>query len=301
MDAATRPVDSDTAFCAAISRQDGSTLFGTATVARHWLLLEYRGAWAARATDDNTLPPAVRNWLNTQLSQRPESRLQFIRRPGAAQREAPLTLYYATTGDARHSLRRWVLDSYDALFDVDLAAGADVSTRPHYFVCVNGRRDQCCARLGQPVFAALAERLPEQTWQTTHIGGHRFAATLLALPAGAAYGFLTPDDVPALIAAHARGDLYLPRLRGRTYYAQPVQAADFFLRRARGNVALDGRWVQSVETAADGSWRVIFAAADGTRLGEVSVRRVPIRQTLVSCSPAKQKDAARYELVSLDT
>ncbi len=40
-----------------------------------------------------------------------------------------------------------------------------------------GRRDRCCARLGVPLFDALAPHVDaDRLWQSSHHGGHRFAA-----------------------------------------------------------------------------------------------------------------------------
>jgi hypothetical protein len=61
-------------------------------------------------------------------------------------------------------------------------------------VCTNGRRDVCCALWGQRFYAAAAALLPN-VWQTTHLGGHRFAATAVSLPA--AEYFLLRADGPA--------------------------------------------------------------------------------------------------------
>ena len=50
---------------------------------------------------------------------------------------------------------------------------------PLYLVCTHGKRNVCCARLGGPLAQALAARHPGQVWETTHVGGHRFAANLV--------------------------------------------------------------------------------------------------------------------------
>jgi hypothetical protein len=59
-------------------------------------------------------------------------------------------------------------------------------------VCTNGRRDLCCARFGTPVYNYLKNEEPGfpglRAWQSTHMGGHRFAANLLWLPQGVLYG-----------------------------------------------------------------------------------------------------------------
>ena len=46
-----------------------------------------------------------------------------------------------------------------------------------------------------PVFvtAALARVFPDEVWECTHLGGHRFAPTALVLPTGYSYGRLDQE------------------------------------------------------------------------------------------------------------
>lgn len=100
-----------------------------------------------------------------------------------------------------------------------------------YLVCTHGRRDPCCATLGIPLYQALQAIAPAQTWQTSHLGGHRFAPVIAVLPSGYGYGRLAPDDMPTWHAAHARGHLsHLPNLRGASRHPAPAQYAECALR-----------------------------------------------------------------------
>ena len=108
---------------------------------------------------------------------------------------------------------------------------------PLFTVCTNGKRDRCCALLGPPLYQALREAVAlEQgapgaaVWQSTHVGGHRFAATVLVFPDGINYGRLAPDQAAELLAAQAEKRLLLRHLRGRVGLDPVAQAADFFLR-----------------------------------------------------------------------
>ena len=78
---------------------------------------------------------------------------------------------------------------------------------PLWLVCTNGRRDRCCAEIGRPITAALAERWPEATWETTHLGGHRFSGTLLALPSGHTLGRLDVASAVEACAALEKGSV----------------------------------------------------------------------------------------------
>jgi len=97
---------------------------------------------------------------------------------------------------------------------------------PQYFVCVNAKRDICCAKFGRPTYAALHEALGGRAWQTTHVGGHRYAPNILALPQSALYGRVMPDDVPEFLAATENNRLARSFLRGQTRYSATAQVAE---------------------------------------------------------------------------
>ena len=66
---------------------------------------------------------------------------------------------------------------------------ATTSRGRSFLVCAHGRRDACCARLGLPLFDALnAQLLPTHLWQSSHLGGHRFAPNVVVLPVGIQLG-----------------------------------------------------------------------------------------------------------------
>ena len=89
------------------------------------------------------------------------------------------------------------------------------------------------ARLGVPLAQALAARHPGQVWETTHVGGHRFAANLVLLPHGVYYGPVTLGLAAAAIDAYQRGSVVVNRYRGRAGQARADQEAEY-ARRAEG-------------------------------------------------------------------
>ena len=83
---------------------------------------------------------------------------------------------------------------------------------PVFLVCTHGKRNVCCARLGVPLAQALATRHPGQVWETTHVGGHRFAANLVD---PAARPLLRPGRRGPGRGPGRRGDRRVPARRGR--------------------------------------------------------------------------------------
>jgi hypothetical protein len=163
---------------------------------------------------------------------------------------------YAMTLERSEDLLALELDAWSR---GGVAPGAR-ETEPLYLVCVHGKRDRCCALLGLPVYRALSEQVGERAMETTHLGGHRFAATLLVLPSGLCYGRMSPAQVPGLIEATARDEWFeLDYARGRTAYGPEAQAAEIALRRATGVMAIDAYRLDGVDKK-EGGFEVRFGS-----------------------------------------
>ncbi len=256
-----------------------------------WLLLEHPEQWERKALRSAGISVALSRWLNEAERRVEGLRIQLIRRPGGRASGGRRVFLGHSAGREPQVWSR-ELETLDAIQEVDLQswvqgrepAGFERHDDPLYLVCVHGKRDRCCARLGMPVFSALAAQRPGQVWQTSHLGGHRFAATLLCLPEAVCYGRVTQTEVPALVAAHAEGRLHdLERFRGRTCHEAVVQAAEACLRAKSGEMSIHGVGDARVEPAsADGSehlWRVRF---EGTA-HVVMVRREGLGPLVKSC------------------
>jgi hypothetical protein len=108
---------------------------------------------------------------------------------------------------------------------------------------------------------------PGDVWETSHLGGDRFAANVLVLPHGFVYGQV-PDDGAVLVDAHARGQVALPWLRGRAGTGAPVQAAQHHARAELGLLGVGDlvpREVRPLPAPAFGveRWAVTLAGPDG--------------------------------------
>ncbi len=257
---------SEDVYCSENSAALGERLYGTAVYTQIWFLLEYRPAWAARATEnqDNDLPPLVQDWLREQVAGVENGRLQFIKQ---SKRSGNLAFFVAImTGDAPR-LYEFSLTDYEDLLTLDMAAllaengryAAHRRIEPLYFICTHGKRDRCCAKFGLVFYNLLANVVGDQAWQVSHLGGHRFAVTALTLPDGVIYGRLQLADIPQLVAAQRNGNLLLDRLRGQTRYDPLLQTADYFLRQQTGVLGVDAfRLVDGGETAVH-QWQFTFA------------------------------------------
>jgi len=295
-------------FCAKESDACGEGLWGTAVSHTSlWIALEVREPWGRKAFEECELgDPANKRVLEDLAEAHPELRIQLIRRPEV--RRGDPALYVARTGFGKQSLWRVPLTGYDDLPSMNWAAWARGEVqwaawrqqKPLYLVCVHGRRDRCCAQRGMPVYAALEERVRGRVWQTSHLGGHRFAATLVSLPDGVCYGRVEPVEAPALLTAREAGRFYdLGRVRGRTSLASVAQAAECAVRTHTGDLALSDMRLEEISESDDGVVQVVMVDDRGQR-ASAQLRRVRVGEAPASCG-AEPTPVYRYEVLGVET
>jgi hypothetical protein len=212
--------------CSATSLAAGEPLAGTAVHEANWLLVEMRGAWGRDAVVDTELPAPARSAMEAF-----QGKVILVRRPD---RRRGVAVIRATVTEAGGAAVRHRLARLDELAGADLEHGEPVSG-PIVLVCAHGRRDACCARLGPPLFGVLAPHVaPERLWQSSHLGGHRFAPNVLVLPHGIHLGRIPVERGREVAELLEDGRIPLNLYRGRTVYAPPVQAAELLIRSELG-------------------------------------------------------------------
>ena len=295
--------------CSALSSELNEPLIGTATRVDSWFLLEYPGPWRSKATVDNELARPVQSWLDRLVESAPAGRLQFIKQPQKRSNVGRgVAFFIAFARDEEARLFRLDAPSYEALLEIDTAAvlageappGAMRVPEPLFLVCTNGRRDRCCALHGVTLYEKLSAQVGDAVWQTTHLGGHRFAPTVLTLPDGYLYGRLSVEQASQFIVARSRGELILDHVRGRTRYEGVVQAADMLLRRETGEKQIDAYQLLTLDALAAGNeWRVRFLTTATGEIQQLYVRGKALDLDLLdSCGKPRNKPVIRYELRS---
>ncbi|MYD99003.1 MAG: hypothetical protein F4X98_16660 [Gammaproteobacteria bacterium] len=235
-------------YCSDLCLASGEPMLGTAVEVDVWLLLEYKPTWKAKALEDNDLAEQTRAWIDRTLAAVAQTgrkaRAQFIRRPELDVAET--TLFIAEDG----GLRRFQGEGYREIQQLDIdSADIEEVAEPHYFVCTNGQRDLCCARYGLPVYQELRGSVGARAWQTTHLGGHRFAPNVLVLPQGAVYGRVFADAARDFVSTIEAGGMSVDHLRGRSAYPPEAQVAETGIDGACTLLAVNGTTV-TFETPA---------------------------------------------------
>ncbi len=293
--------------CTDVSLSMDEALYGTAAQATTWFILEYRQPWAPKAPSDNQLPTHINTWLNDQLGQVENGRLQFIRRKTNA--ESPYTFYIGITHESDQRLYKFELANYDDLLSLDVpailagneSAKEHQSFEPLVIVCTHGKRDRCCALYGLPILNAFQTHLGENVWQTTHTGGHRFAPTLITFPDGACYGRLTVDEVPHIVNAMQNGTVYMEKLRGLSCYSGVEQVANYLLRHETGKDSLTSFQHISTETAVDNQFIITFDQPRQDQRHIITIEQDPNPLSLYASSGKfKVKDVPQFTFISHD-
>lgn len=312
--------------CATASLDLAEPLSGTAAAARTWLLIEQPGPWGGKALTQSHLDPGLGRALEAAAAAH-GARVALIRRPGRHADRAGAArhrVFIARTVPGDSWIRTALLqaEALESLRELDFAAldtspgteGAALGPGwlpyggdPLALVCTNGKRDRCCALLGRPLAGELAASGVGDVWEITHIGGHRFAPTLLVLPYGYAYGRLDATGVKAVLHAVQDGRVLTEGCRGRSAWDRPGQAADLAVRDRTGETRADALTVWDAAPMADGArWAVTVVHTDGRRWRVTVTERtdgpaLPASCGALAASPARMEIDGVEEVTGVTT
>jgi len=280
--------------CAQWSAECAEPLAGTATQAAGWILIEQPGSWGPDALTGSGLDPEIsatlaRTATHEQTPQQ-QIRIQLIRRPRPLMHGSgrSKTAYIVHSGPSAWA-RRITFERDEELLALPIGDAlqahpsqvGDAVDHPLFLVCTHGSRDRCCAELGRPVALSLCDYVADaasdastdeahagiEIWETSHVGGHRFAGNVVVLPEGLVYGRLDAAAARTVVEAHRSGQVATDWLRGRSGYPPAVQAAEVFARQRTGSV---GRTFRHLSHDVENSDVVVTMEIDGV----TSVERV---------------------------
>lgn len=263
--------------CAVRADERGDAMLGTAFPAARLLLVEQPFPWGFQGLRSSHFDAETALALEARC--RAEGiRVQAIRRPGKPPHPEHRRWMLVDTRRATRSVRSGEFAHDDELLELPLAGSrGEPDDEPLYLVCTHGRHDPCCASRGRPLIVNLAAAQPGRVWQSSHLGGCRFAPTVLVLPLGLMYGRVPPSAAAQLMVATQAGEVLPEFLRGRIGIPPAAQAALGFAHEHLGLQRVDD--LEVVRTAAGA---VLIESPRG-RL-EVSVRRQRVDAAGLTCA-----------------
>jgi hypothetical protein len=274
-----------------MSVADAEPLAATASRVDTWILIEYRGLWAYDAVDGSTLSKELKAHLRAERKRLPHARILFVRRAERRGRDG-LLVFVARTTESAGAVRRLELERHDDLTGLELDAVGSPVDHPLFLVCTHGKHDRCCAKYGRPLYDAVCEQVEDGwAWQSTHIGGDRFAGNVVVLPEGVYYGRVEPSEAWPVLEAALDGRVHLPHYRGRSCYGFAAQAAERSVREETGLLGVFDVRVVAIER--DGDVWLAQVEAGGTSY-DVDVHRELGEATHLTCSAEQLKRPTHY-------
>jgi hypothetical protein len=276
------------AFCAEVSLANAESLAATASRVDHWMLVEYRGPWGYDAVMDAGLSDEVKASLREQRDGRPNTKLLFLRSPH--RRAHPtLAVFWGSSPERGGAIFRAEIGAHEDLLGLDLTRpGGEQLDHPLLIVCTHGKHDPCCARYGRPLYKALEEQAEDGwVWQSSHLGGDRFAGNVVFLPEGLYFGRVGPTHAGAVLDAYLAGRIALDHYRGRSAHTFSEQAAEVAVRRLTGL-----RGIGDLELVEHDGAHVRFRA--GSRNFDVGVVYEPGEPTYLTCAAEALRRPRRY-------
>ncbi len=292
-------------FC---SQQDDINLLGSAPECELWLMLEYSQAWGRKVLTDSNLSSPIKDLFDDFKRQFPHSKLLFIKQPERRSREST-RFYISLRRNDSNCLLKFDLNSYADLLELDLSG---ICENPEHYsahydestlalVCTNGKRDQCCAKFGLPVYKTLQNRFGESVWQCSHFGGHVFAPTMMVLPQNLCFGKIPVAQSCDIVDKVARGTIDARYLRGECRYPKPIQAALQFLRKETQNHAIGSyRLLNVLENTVE---KVVVEFQDCANKAQFTVSvaiSTSDKERVSSCALIKMYHPREFSLTALE-
>ncbi|WP_332303157.1 sucrase ferredoxin [Rhizobium sp. GR12] len=171
--------------------------------------------------------------------------------------------------------------------------------------CTDGKQDPCCARYGFATWKALrlaADPARFRILQSTHLGGCRFAASLVVLPQRARYSRLEPNQVEEFLACLESGTPFLPAYRGNPALTAPEQMAEFAVLSWARQRGASGEVLLANEQIHADSQTIRYAATIGAHCATVVVKKVDFdvnTRCVTIFEPEGTKEVARWVATSV--
>lgn len=299
----------DTWRCSDAARDRGDPLLATAPPARRLLLVEVPGPWGQAGLATTRLPREVSSRLAA-TADVAGVRVQLIRSTGRhAVRRTPGAVdgsgHAWALADAEAGVVRWGSWRRPAdLLEIDLheplAPEVHARTGPQRLalVCTHAKRDVCCAVRGRPVAAAVAAAgLGRDTWETSHLGGDRFAANLLLLPEGEVFGGLDPESAVEAARRLDAGRLTFGSYRGRVGRPPVEQAAMHLAAVALDDDRVGAVRVTGVPRQTGEGWEV--SVVHGGVTHRMSLAESWAEPERLTCSALASSPARRFTVRSM--
>lgn len=290
-------------FCSDVSRRHNEQIYGTAGRGYIWLLLEYPKPWTRKLLTESALSDETKTYIRDLLNIIPNSRMLFISQ--GSSRKEKISLFIVICQEKEPYTFRFYLDDYEDLLNINIPALIREESpwtvknySPLFLVCTDGKHDKCCAKFGFPIFKSFRDYTGDLVWESSHVGGDRFAANVVCFPHGIFYGHVTQHDLWSIVDGYREQKVYLNKYRGRACYSRQAQVGEYFIRYRSGIESLNDLYLIDVSQNADEEeWQVRFASAKYGKIHEVTFSSFKSSfEYHLTCNSTEEKSVAQYSL-----
>ena len=285
-------------FCSAASRYFKEDIHGSAANYNGFILLEHSDPFPEKINQAHFDPYFIAGLQD--LAKQKKAKLLLIRNRKTdfktcrliyvdCLRQRYLTLH-STLADVAAIRLEFYINSPDAIWETD----------PFFVVCTNGKKDKCCAKFGFPVFKFIENHdkaIP--VFESTHVGGDRFAANAVCLPQGIYYGRVMVEDVDAILEATDRQQVHYPNYRGLCTRSFLYQSVECYLREELQDFSIGFDF--TIEAQEDDADRFYFrVTANGASYQLRLLKKVIPYPYYLTCKSQKPGNITRYVLEHFD-
>ena len=211
---ASEETEAESRLCCVVSKANGEDPAGSATPFDRCLMVEVEAPWEGDVTDSRLFPEGLREVVAGARGRGLLDKFTAIMPDPEYSREGHTRFLHFRKPPgpfARYEKDDFLVPDADLVVAVEaLFAGQEGLARFERYrqetsrvreimVCTHGSRDACCGKFGFPFYYTLRQEYaaPEtlRVWRSSHVGGHRFAPTLMDLPEGRYWGRLEPEAV----------------------------------------------------------------------------------------------------------
>ncbi len=315
------PCLSDAQLCSLVSRGNGEGPTGSASPYKALLLLELPRPWPNKVLQAPHLPAGVREVLlaleragkacsvlaiepDPAYSRPGYARVLYFRRPNGL---------FSDYERLEHLLPETEVGAFmdPLLLQEDVTAFTAYRQDDHgrdLLVCTHENRDICCGRFGEQAYGALRmthARPSVRVWRSSHIGGHKFAPTLIDLPSGRFWGHLEPHTYAGIVDNSLNLSELKRFYRGWSGVGKLEQHAERAAFEREGWSWIDakkaGRVVSSTPERDEVTVALEFVREDGTAGSyEATVACTGEVETLASSGTAPRVGVKQYEVTRLE-
>lgn len=309
--------------CAEVSIAAADDPIGSATPYDTYLAIEIPAPWKSDVARSVNYPPRLWDALawawetgavtrSTGIMPDPDysigghTRVLMLRRPGE-----PFARFekseYLLPNDELVGFVESLAGGESGLFDAYLRPTENVRD---VLVCTHGSNDACCGKFGYPVYERLRRIAGDsedlRVWRTSHIGGHRFAATLMDLPEGRSWGHLDAESAERVLRRDVPAADLASKYRGWAGLgSHPEQVAERAILSREGwgwTGYLKSSSLISSDENGGAEIRIEYAGPDGAALGayEATVETAGSVMTLMKSGSEPLQEATQYRVARLE-